>query len=625
MDLNVVVRYYLDKMLKEVPGMKVLLLDAETTRIVSTVYSQSEILEQEVYLVERLDVDRGEQLFHLKAVCFLRPTRENIARIRRELRDPRYGEYNLFFTNRIEDMRLQDLAEMDVKELVSQVQEFFGDFIVLDPHHFAVPISRTHVALQPFNWDYGNSTEAVSRMTEGLASLILSLRRRFSIRYQRGSEMCEKLAQSLNHLTCVEERELFDFGSRAGEVSPVVLLLDRKDDPITPLLLQWTFQAMVHELIGIDCNRVDLKHVAGVKKDFQEAVLAARQDEFYRKHMYANFGDIGTAVKELVDEFQKHTTHTKNISTVEDMQNFVENFSEFSASQRNAGKHVTLMSELSRLVDARTLMQVSSLEQEVACSSGNLMGHYEAVLQLVQDPHLTDEDRLRLVMLFGLRYEREGRAQLGDLLQRLQEFGLQRQQLAVVRTLLLHAGTDKRVADLFSDRTFSSRFAKQAKQSLKGVENVYTQHTPLLVNTLEALVRGRLKDADYPHVDKQPAAAAPGKAPKLVVVFMVGGTTYEEARAIAELNAQADKHEGWSAGIKFVLGGTGVHNSKSFVGALTEMGLNSLNSPVRCVNGRASVHFAHLWLTLFLISPVCWTLSAMRYSLSVLVRAAGAL
>ena len=42
------------------------------------------------------------------------------------------------------------------------------------------------------------------------------------------------------------------------------------------------------------------------------------------------------------------------------LQNFVENFSEFSAAQRNAGKHVTLMSELSRLVEARTLMTVST-------------------------------------------------------------------------------------------------------------------------------------------------------------------------------------------------------------------------------------------------------------------------
>ena len=71
MDLSSVVRYYVDRMLKEVPGMKVLLLDADTTRIVSTDYSQSKILEQEVYLVERLDADRRDQLFHLNVLIAL--------------------------------------------------------------------------------------------------------------------------------------------------------------------------------------------------------------------------------------------------------------------------------------------------------------------------------------------------------------------------------------------------------------------------------------------------------------------------------------------------------------------------------------------------------------------------
>jgi len=41
--------------------------------------------------------------------------------------------------------------------------------------------------------------------------------------------------------------------------------VDRRDDPVTPLLSQWTFQAMVHELIGIDDNRVDLKDVPAVR------------------------------------------------------------------------------------------------------------------------------------------------------------------------------------------------------------------------------------------------------------------------------------------------------------------------------------------------------------------------
>ena len=57
-----------------------------------------------------------------------------------------------------------------------------------------------------------------------------------------------------------------------------------------------------------------------MKKDFAEIVLAARQDPFYARHMYANFGDAGAAVKDLVDEFQAQTASSRNISTIEDMQ-----------------------------------------------------------------------------------------------------------------------------------------------------------------------------------------------------------------------------------------------------------------------------------------------------------------
>lgn len=94
-----------------------------------------------------------------------------------------------------------------------------------------------------------------------------------------------------------------------------------------------------------------------VRKDFQELVLSARQDEFYRTHRYKNFGDIGTAVKDLVDDFQRHSAQGRNVSSLEDMQNFVDSYSEYNAAQRNASKHVTLISTLSTIVDNRTLMQ----------------------------------------------------------------------------------------------------------------------------------------------------------------------------------------------------------------------------------------------------------------------------
>jgi hypothetical protein len=61
------------------------------------------------------------------------------------------------------------------------------------------------------------------------------------------------------------ETSLFDF--RLTQVPPLLLILDRRNDPITPLLSQWTYQAMVHELLGISNGRVDLSFVPDISPD----------------------------------------------------------------------------------------------------------------------------------------------------------------------------------------------------------------------------------------------------------------------------------------------------------------------------------------------------------------------
>ena len=58
------IRTYIDRIVAgdgKCRGMKVLLLDAATTQIVSSVYSQTEILSNEVYLVARLDDTKQQQ------------------------------------------------------------------------------------------------------------------------------------------------------------------------------------------------------------------------------------------------------------------------------------------------------------------------------------------------------------------------------------------------------------------------------------------------------------------------------------------------------------------------------------------------------------------------------------
>lgn len=63
------------------------------TSIVSMVYAQSEILQKEVYLFERIDSSGRETMKHLKCITFLRPTKENVEFLAQELRMPKYGLY----------------------------------------------------------------------------------------------------------------------------------------------------------------------------------------------------------------------------------------------------------------------------------------------------------------------------------------------------------------------------------------------------------------------------------------------------------------------------------------------------------------------------------------------------
>jgi hypothetical protein len=91
------------------------------------VYSQSELLQKEVFLVEMIDsisVSK-ESMSHLKAVYFIRPTSDNIQKLRYQLANPRFGEYHLFFSNLLKDTQIHILADSDEQEVVQQVQVIF--------------------------------------------------------------------------------------------------------------------------------------------------------------------------------------------------------------------------------------------------------------------------------------------------------------------------------------------------------------------------------------------------------------------------------------------------------------------------------------------------------------------
>ncbi|XP_061967040.1 vacuolar protein sorting-associated protein 45 homolog [Populus nigra] len=549
-------RDYINRLLQDISGMKVLILDSQTVSIVSVVYSQTELLQKEVFLVELVDSiwKSKEPMSHLKAVYFLRPTSENIQHLRRQLANPRFGESHLFFSNILNDTQIHILADSDEQEVVQQVQEYYGDFVAIDPYHFTLNIPSNHMYMLPAVVDPPGLQHFCDRVVDGIAAVFLALKRRPVIRYQRTSDIAKRVAQETSKLMYQQESGLFDF--RRTEISPLLLVIDRRDDPVTPLLNQWTYQAMVHELIGIHDNKVDLSSISKLPKDQQEVVLSSEQDAFFRANMYENFGDIGMNIKKMVDDFQQVAKSNQNIQTIEDMAKFVDNYPEYRKMHGNVSKHVTLVTEMSKIVEERRLMLVSEMEQDLACNSGQVAA-FEAVTNLLNNENVSDIDCLRLVMLYALHYEKESPVQLMQLFNKLASRS-PKYKPGLVQFLLKQAGVDKRTGDLYGNRDLLN-IARNMARGLKGVENVYIQHQPLLFQTMESIIKGRLRDVDYPFVGNHFQQGRPQD----VVIFIVGGTTYEESRSVALQNASI-------SGIRFILGGSAVLNSKRFLKDLEE-------------------------------------------------------
>uniref|UniRef100_A0A8C1UTP8 Vacuolar protein sorting-associated protein 45 n=1 Tax=Cyprinus carpio TaxID=7962 RepID=A0A8C1UTP8_CYPCA len=564
MNVTLAVKQYISKMIESSgPGMKVLLMDKETTSIVSVVYTQSEILQKEVYLFERIDSQNRDNMKHLKAICFLRPSKENVEHLIQELRRPKYSVYFIYFSNVISKSEIKALAEADEQEVVAEVQEYYGDFIAVNPHLFSLNLQGVS---RGRSWE----PSVLPRVTQGLTSVLLALKKCPMIRYQLSSDMSKRLAESIKQII-TKEYELFDF--RKTEVPPLLLILDRSDDAITPLLNQWTYQAMVHELLGLNNNRIDLSGVPGISKDLREVVLSAENDEFYANNLYLNFGEIGTNIKNLMEDFQKKKPKDKQkLESISDMKAFVDNYPQFKKMSGTVSKHVTVVGELSRLVSERQLMEVSEVEQELACQSDHSSAQ-QNVRRLLQNPRVSEIDAVRLVMLYALRYEKHSSSILPSLLEELNRKGVSERHRKMIKAVVEYGGKRIRGSDLIAP-TDAVAITKQFFKGLKGVENVYAQHQPLLHDTLDQLIKGRLKDSQFPYL----GPSSLRDRPQDIIVFIIGGATYEEALTVYNLNRTMP-------GVRIVLGGTTIHNTKRSVS------LNALNVVVSFTISPLSICF----------------------------------
>lgn len=544
--------------------IKALILDKDTTSTISMCATQSELLNHEIYLVDTIENNNRNVMRHLKCLVYVKPTEETIQALIRELDNPRYGDYHIFFNNTVTKSQLERLAEADSMECVSKVEEIFQDYFILNEDLFSFDLPSENLFYNSLMWDEVGLTDC----TKSLTSLLLSLKLRPEIRFDATSRLCGKLAKELSYEINHNESSLFDFPPM--DSPPVLVLLDRKTDPLTPLLQPWTYQSMISEYIGVKRNMVDLSNVPDIDKDLQKVTLSSRQDSFFKDTMYLNFGELGDKIKKYVDNYKEKTNTNSRINSIEDIKNFIEKYPEFRKLSGSVAKHMAIIGELDRQLQMRDVWEVSEVEQNLSVHKDD-PEDFQDLVKILENSKIDAYYKLKLACIYALRQGNDN-SQLNEIVQILQNQPL----VPVDDVNLFHkfrrifgqnqAADESRYwerDDLLTELT--KRFNSRMRNADSG--NVFMQHIPKISKLLTDFSKNKVPKEQFKTLEETETFRGASASPPSqdLVVFVVGGVTFEEARFVHEFNQTMEGK------MRVILGGTSVVTTHEYMESIRQI------------------------------------------------------
>ena len=73
-----------------------------------------------------------------------------------------------------------------------------------------------------------------------------------------------------------------------------------------------------------------------------EVTLSGSEDPFFEANKYQNFGDLGAAIRDLIQKFAKEHKVRTDVKSIADMQTFMEHYPAFRSQSGHLSKHVSM-------------------------------------------------------------------------------------------------------------------------------------------------------------------------------------------------------------------------------------------------------------------------------------------
>jgi len=378
---------------------------------------------------------------------------------------------------------------------IQSIQEVYLDYYIMNANlfHLGIESSLNLSFLEEKLWQrYEYIT--FNRIVQGIISACLSNRLFPVIKCVKNSTISKRIA--------IEVTEFFEHNNEfirrecSREQNGLLFIYDRREDPITPLLNQWTYQSMLHELLGINNNIVELKHEGGKTEKF---TLSDFDDKFFKQNLNNEFDVVADEIKNVVEKLNKESESIdKKVDTVDDLKRFIDKLPEKKKESTEITKHTNLFYELSEIVQNRKLFELSALEQDLACYD-NKKDHYNKIVNIIKDIKFSRLDKAKLFLLFCFRYEDDSSV---ENLKKIMEDNNLKEWVEYSDYLVVYAGKRKRTLDVLSNKDFLAKSSKIFSSFIFKNQNLFFQHVSYLNSLLEKVIKGKTKESEVETIYK---------------------------------------------------------------------------------------------------------------------------
>lgn len=416
------------------PVWKLLVYDRCGQDIISPLFSVKELRDMGITLHMLLHSDR-DPIPEVPAIYFVAPTNENVTRISQDFRNNLYDQYYLNFVSPISRQYLEDLASAALQAncvaSVSKVFDQYLNFISLENDLFVLK-NRDAVSYYAINRGDVKDTEMdniMDSIVDCLFSVFATLGTVPIIRCPRrnAAEMvAEKLDKRIRENLRDSRNSLFLDSAHSGQLSfqrPLLIILDRNMDMATPLHHAWTYQALVHDVLDLNLNRVTIDEISepetGAKprqRKHTKTYDLVMADKFWQQHKGSPFPTVAEAVQEELESYRSQEEDVKKLKAAMGLEGDPTDTIASDALADNTAKLTWAVSSLpellerKRLLDMHTTLATALLEH---IKNRKLDIYFEleerilgrqalerSLLDVLHDPEAgTPNDKLRLFLI----------------------------------------------------------------------------------------------------------------------------------------------------------------------------------------------------------------------------------